>query len=260
MRVRKNFASWETEFASVTLSKTASASDHRLNISGVPDNHRYERKFAIAGASLAEVEHHVRHHPALFCPEYAPRIVNNIYLDSPDLRNYHQNINGHSHRAKLRARWYGQLFGLVPQAVLEQKCKRGHLGAKYSARLAPFEFEQQVSAAVVRRWLETSSLPENLHHEIQRAEPTLVNHYRRQYFRSSDRQVRLTIDSDLAFFRFRRHLNSFLARVEVPALVVLELKYSDAASEAAASVANQLPFRMTRMSKYVFGLKAVGGV
>ncbi len=229
-------------------------------MSGVPDNHRYERKFAITGASLAEVEHHVRHHPALFFPEYSSRVVNNIYLDSPDLRNYHQNVNGHSHRSKLRARWYGPLFGPVPQAVLEMKCKRGHVGTKLSARLAPFEFEQQVSAHDVRRWLETSSLPENFHQEVRRAEPMLVNQYRRQYFRSGDRHVRLTIDSKLAFFRFQRHANSFLTRAEVSTLVVLELKYADAASEIAAAVASQLPFRMTRMSKYVFGLDAVGAV
>ena len=227
-------------------------------MSGVLDPHRYERKFAITGASLAEVEHYVRHHPALFSVEYAPRIVNNIYLDSPDLRNYHQNVDGHSHRAKLRVRWYGRLFGVLPQAVLERKCKLGHVGTKQSARLAPFEFGRQVSTGDVRRWLANSALPEILRHEISQAEPTLVNHYRRQYFRSGDRQVRLTVDSDLAFFRFQRHGNFFVHRVAVPALVVLELKYSDAATETAGAVANNLPFRLTRMSKYVFGLNAVG--
>lgn len=228
-------------------------------MSRMPDNYRYERKFAITGASITEVEHHVRHHPALFFQEYTPRIVNNIYLDTPDLRNYHQNVEGHSHRSKLRARWYGSLFGAVPRAVLEQKCKRGQVGTKHSARLALFEFGNQTSAHSVRCWLETSPLSENLRHEVCQAEPSLVNQYHRQYFRSRDRQVRLTIDSRLAFFRFRRHANSFLTRVEVPALVVLELKYLDAATEEAASVANHLPFRMTRMSKYVFGLNAVGG-
>ncbi len=226
----------------------------------VPDLYRYERKFAITGASLPEVEHRVRHHPALFFSEYAPRIVNNIYLDTSDLRNYRQNVEGDSQRSKLRARWYGSLFGAVPRAVLEQKCKRGQVGTKHSARLAPFEFAQQASASAVRRWLETSLLSENLRHEVRQAEPTLVNQYRRQYFRSADRQIRLTIDSDLAFFRFQRHGNSFRARVGVPALVVLELKYADAANEEATAVANHLPFRMTRMSKYVFGLNAVGGV
>lgn len=229
-------------------------------MSRAPENHRYERKFAIADASLAEVEHCVRQHPAVFFSEYAPRIINNIYLDSPDLRNYCQNVNGDSRRAKLRTRWYGQLFGPVPGAVLEQKCKRGHLGTKQSARLTPFEFGPCVSAQAVRHWLDTSPLPENLRHEIRQTEPTLVNHYRRQYFRSGDRQVRLTIDSDLAFYRFQRHTNSFLTRLEVPALVVLELKYAEIASEEAAAVANQLPFRMTRMSKYVFGLQALGSV
>lgn len=229
-------------------------------MSGVPDNHRYERKFAIAGPSLAEVEQQVRLHPVLFFAEYAPRTVNNIYFDTPDLRNYHQNVAGHSRRSKLRARWYGPLFGTVPRAVLEQKCKQGHLGTKISARLAPFEFGQQTSAPGVRRWLEASSLPENLGHEVRHVQPTLVNQYRRQYFRSADRQVRLTIDSDLKFIRFQPHSQSFLTRVEVSALVVLELKYADAASEEAASIANQLPYRLTRMSKYVFGLQAVGGV
>ena len=229
-------------------------------MSEVPDHHRYERKFAIAGMSLAEVELHVRLHPALFFPEYAPRIINNIYLDSSDLRNYRQNVEGHSDRAKLRARWYGPLFGTVPQPVLEQKCKRGHLGTKQSARLVPFEFTKYTSARGVRSWLEASPLPENLRHEVRQTEPALVNRYRRQYFRSSDRQVRLTIDSELAFFRFGRHTNSFLTRTDVPALIVLELKYSDRASAAAASVAHRLPFRMTRMSKYVFGLNAVGAV
>jgi len=241
------------------LSRTISASDLRPDLGGVPDHYRYERKFAITGASLAEVEHQVRHHPAIFRREYAARIVNNIYLDSSDLRNYRQNVDGHSRRAKLRVRWYGQLFGAVPRAVLEQKCKHGLMGTKHSAKLAPFDFGPQTTAAVVRRWLATSSLPEHLHHEIHQVEPTLVNQYRRQYFRSADRQVRLTIDSELTFFQFRRHTNSLLARLAVPTLVVLELKYTDAASDFAASVASQLPFRLTRMSKYVFGLNAVGG-
>ena len=227
-------------------------------MSGIADHHRYERKFAITGASLAEIEHHIRHHPALFFAEYAPRTVNNLYFDSPGLWNYHQNVDGHSHRSKLRARWYGQLFGDVLQAILERKSRHGHVGTKQSVRLAPFEFRQSVSAPDVRGWLDRSALPETLRYEARQAEPTLVNHYRRQYFRSADHQVRLTIDSDLAFFRFHRHTNYFLARIEAPRFVVVELKYSDSASEEAAAVANQLPFRMTRMSKYVFGLNAVG--
>jgi len=225
---------------------------------GMADNHRYERKFAISGASLNEVERCVRHHPALFYTEYPSRTVNNIYFDSPTLRNYHQNVDGHSHRAKLRVRWYGPMFGKVTQATLEEKCKQGHVGTKQTARLQPFEFGQQVSTRDVYRWLETSSIPASLRRETHHTEPTLVNHYRRQYFRSADRNLRLTIDSELVFLRFQRHTNLFLARVGVPKLVVLELKYSDAACEQAARAANHLPFRMTRMSKYVLGLNAVG--
>jgi len=240
------------------LSKTISASEFRPG-GATPDQFRYERKFAITGASLAEVEHQVRHHPAIFRREYPARIINNIYFDSSDLRNYRQNVDGHRQRAKLRVRWYGPLFGAVPRAVLEHKCKHGLLGTKHSAPLAPLAFGPPTTAAAVRQWLAASDLPEALRHEVQQVEPTLVNQYHRQYFRAADRQVRLTIDSALTFFPFRRHTNSFLAPVAVPNLVVLELKYSEAAGDCAAAIASQLPFRLTRMSKYVFGLDAIGG-
>jgi hypothetical protein len=228
------------------------------DMSGIPDTHRYERKFAIEGVTLAEIEHHVRLHPCLFFPEFAPRTVNNIYFDSADLRNYRQNVDGHSERVKLRARWYGALFGAVPNAVLERKCKFGLLGSKQSASLVPFVFGEQTSAQSVQQWLGASSLPDDFRQEALHVEPSLVNRYRRLYFRSADRRVRLTIDSDLAFYRFHRRTNTFLARSEAAGLVVLELKYLDAAAEEASDVAAALPFRMTRMSKYVFGLNAVG--
>jgi len=219
---------------------------------------RHERKFAIRGLTASEVTATVRHHPALFFPEFAPRTINNIYFDTPDLRNYHQNVEGDRVRAKLRVRWYGALFGALPKAVLEQKKKLGLLGTKRTAVLRPFEFRPGTAAHAVRDWLAASPLPEDLRRESQMTAPTLVNRYRRSYYRSADRRIRLTVDSELTFCRYQRTSGTLLVRVTLPEVVVVELKYAAAASDLAVEVSNRLPFRMTRMSKYVVGVDAVG--
>ncbi len=46
-------------------------------------NPRYEKKFIARGFTLAEVLARIRLHPSAFREAYPPRIVNNIYLDSP---------------------------------------------------------------------------------------------------------------------------------------------------------------------------------
>ncbi|HUL51140.1 MAG TPA: VTC domain-containing protein, partial [Candidatus Nitrosotalea sp.] len=143
--------------------------------------------------------------------------------------------------------------------VLEIKRKQGLLGTKESAPLQPFTLDEHFSSGQAQALLRGSKLPDTMRRELDHVEPTLMNHYRRQYFRSADRQVRITIDSNLGFSRFRRHRNSFLDRIATPRLVVMEVKYAGEASSRVSSIAHSFPFRMTRMSKYVLGLDLIGG-
>ena len=80
-----------------------------INIS----DYRYERKFFITSLSRFEVESIVKLHPAIFSEIFHERFVNNIYLDSSDLINFYENIEGQSNRIKIRIRWYGELFGYI---------------------------------------------------------------------------------------------------------------------------------------------------
>lgn len=219
-----------------------------------PSDARYERKFLIEGLSAVQVEAAVRRNSALFFEEYAPRVVNNIYLDSPDLRHYRANVDGHCLRCKIRIRWYGAMLGRIERPVLEIKHKQGLLGTKSSAPLLPFDLDEHLSTASARTLLRDSPMPDSMRRELDHVEPVLINHYRRRYFRSADRQVRVTVDSELSFRRFHRHGNSYLDRATASRLVVLEMKYSDKATSRAVEIANKFPFRMSRMSKYVFGL------
>lgn len=221
----------------------------------VDDEYRYERKFLIAGVPVAEVEAVVHQNPALFFEEYAPRIVNNIYFDSPDLRHYRANIDGQSTRAKIRVRWYGEGTGRINRPVLEIKRRHGLLGTKDSAPLRPFTLDEKLSAAEMRYLLLASEVPAEMRRELDHVEPALINHYRRRYFRSADHQVRITLDRDLSFCRIRRHRNSFVDRVSAPHLVVMEIKYADRATPHVNHLTSSLPFRLTRMSKYVYGME-----
>lgn len=220
----------------------------------VADEYRYERKFLIDGLSAAEVEALVHRNPALFFEEYAPRVVNNIYLDSPDLRHYHANIDGQSIRSKIRIRWYGAGSGPVSRPVLEIKRRHGLLGTKDASPLQPFTLDQHLSARQVRTLLCASNVTDSMRRELDHVEPMLINRYHRRYFRSADRQVRVTLDWDLGFCRFQRHGNSFVDRVRAPRLMVVEIKYGDRATSRVIDLTRSLPFRMTRMSKYVFGM------
>jgi hypothetical protein len=69
---------------------------------------------------LPEVLAMVRRHPVGFIEAYLPRMVNNIYLDSPGLNSFFDHINGVSNRAKTRVRWYGDWNGSALHRLLSE--------------------------------------------------------------------------------------------------------------------------------------------
>jgi hypothetical protein len=97
---------------------------------------RFERKYHISEVPLAEVEDWVRRSPALFHEIYRPRYINNIYLDTPGLSAYFQNIDGLPARTKLRIRWYGALLGLVAKPSSSSKSRRAWSEPRNSIRSA----------------------------------------------------------------------------------------------------------------------------
>src|SRR5262252_6173812 len=101
-------------------------------------NPRYERKFVTAGFSLHDLEAIIRRHPAGFREAYRPRIINNVYLDSPGLRNFHDHVNGAANRSKTRIRWYGPPAREVQKPLLERKLKSGQVSGKIVEPLPGF--------------------------------------------------------------------------------------------------------------------------
>jgi len=225
-------------------------------MTSLPPNPRYERKFVVEGLPLPDVLALVRRHPAAFREIYPSRSVNNIYLDTPGLRDYSEHLNGAAHRTKTRVRWYGPWSGFIACPTLEHKLKRGHVSGKVSNGLAPLSMNGHVSKSDLEAAFNGAALPEFTRLALRHLQPSLLNRYQRHYFQSADGRFRLTVDSGLQFAASRQAQSIEIAFGPPETQVVVELKYGLALADDAAHVTNTLPFRLARCSKYVLGISS----
>lgn len=208
-----------------------------------------------SGYTIHEVEALVNLHPAIFSEIYHPRFVNNLYLDSLSLNDYFSHVNGVKDRVKVRIRWYGDLFGLADEPVLELKIKRGSLGRKASFPLASFHMDKYLNLDTIRDLFSRSVIPEALRLDLRSLESSLLNRYRRKYYQSADRKFRITIDSEMVFYQIHSANNSFLRKSSALVDTIVELKYAMQADRDVERVANHFPFRLAKISKYVSGVE-----
>ncbi len=222
------------------------------------NNRRFERKFFISELTKQEIENIIKTHPAVFSEIYYERFVNNIYLDSFDLRNYFDNLVGVSERQKVRIRWYGDLMGEIKNPVLEIKVKENDLSYKISYPLAGFSLDKNFTIETIKDIFAKSQLPQGLKSELLSLEMVSLNRYKRKYFQSKDKTFRFTIDSAMQFYSLLPRWNNFLDKRIDQKNIVLELKYEGRQSEKAVDfIANFLPCRLTKSSKYAIGVETL---
>jgi len=223
---------------------------------------RFEIKFQPSEYDFYELEALILMHPFHFRRVYHSREVNNIYFDSPDLNSYLDNVEGETERAKVRVRWYGDLCNYQTSSHLEIKRKSGPLGWKEHYALG------KISANITNRFnaqdilIPTSSNQKHSNWSFYTSlSPILVNRYTRDYYLSSDGRFRLTLDRDLKIFDvnpFRPLKMSTFNEKKI----ILELKFSQSDFERCQVISQNFPFRISKSSKYVYGvelLRLVGG-
>ena len=224
---------------------------------GVELSYRYERKFLVENHSPRSVEGAIHLHPAQFQVIYPPRFVNNIYLDTPLLRNYREAVDGIGSRLKARIRWYGELFATDTCPHLEFKGKEGNVSHKSIFPLRRFSFAKGIGARDIAVLLAASELPVAIHSYLALMKPVLINRYRRKYWRSRDGQYRLTLDHNLWFGGFDAFDNQYLHQATEDTNVVVEVKYDPEADDLFADISNRFSFRPSRSSKYVSGIEYI---
>lgn len=220
---------------------------------------RYEFKIPCDPWLLPEIETWVRLHPAHWRMSYPPRQVNNIYFDSPDLRDLNANLSGVGEREKLRLRWYGPDITRVSGAQLELKCKEGLVGWKEITR---FDGMLDLTGAL---W---PTLLAKLHADLelrarlcleQRVGPVLINTYQRAYYETPDGILRLTLDTQVRAYEQRASLAPNLSRRSLLSQqMVIEIKgpVDDESGQRLARVLAAFPLRIERFSKYLHGMLA----
>lgn len=198
---------------------------------------------------------------------YPQRQVNSLYFDTPDLKFYHQTVNGDYERIKPRIRWYGDLEGKELTAQLELKKKWGEVGSKEVLGLQRFSYieggkkkslEKFVGAKGKKNKDEkieslgrvTSLIGLDL---VSNLIPIVTTVYKRSYFISFDHTVRLTIDSNLETYNHIDQI-SFSAQVSRYPFTIIELKYHPDEEDKARELANRLPMNLSRFSKYEIGV------
>lgn len=215
---------------------------------------RCEKKFVIAGLSSFEIENILRLHPALFFQIFKERRVNNIYLDSHELNNYLDNLNGNSPRLKIRIRWYGKTFGAI-NPKLELKIKNNEFGWKLIFPLKQFNLDKNFSDKILYRELfSKSELPKLLSEMLKLYSPVVLNSYKRKYFISADKKYRFTLDKDMTYYKLMFGYNSFKHKFIDRENKILELKYKQEDYEIVHRITQHLPFRLSNSSKYVGGI------
>ncbi|MBC8331937.1 MAG: VTC domain-containing protein [Anaerolineae bacterium] len=219
--------------------------------------YRYERKFFVDQLDARQAIALIKQHPAMFSELYPPRYINNIYMDSPLMANFFDNVDGVDARRKARVRWYHDLFRRVDDPVLEFKIKRGLMGTKAQYAFPRFDFDTTFTGRSFKTAIQASELPKDVLEYLLSVEPVLVNRYLRWYFATPDRRFRVTVDTELTFYHLNKFSNRFLHRQVDYQDIVVELKYQHDDDLQAGRIASAFPFRMTRSSKFVQGIERV---
>jgi SPX domain protein involved in polyphosphate accumulation len=193
----------------------------------------------------------------MFVEAYPPRHVNNIYLDTPEMDCYYENIGGVEQRRKVRIRWYGDLFGAIRKPVLEFKIKDGLVGVKETYPFPSFTLDEHFTRAYFQQVIAAGALPQEIKYYLRDLDPVLVNRYYRWYYASVDGCFRVTVDTDMCFYNIRRLSNPFMYHQHDRQNVVIELKYDAQHDPVASRVAHRFPFAVTKSSKYVMGIERV---
>ena len=219
-------------------------------------SYRYERKFA-ADRPREVVEDVLRQNTAHFSEIYSRRWVNNLYLDTPDLASYQQNLDGSSgNRMKIRLRWYGDFSGCIERPLLEFKIKHGQVNRKASFALAPMDTGRNFNRCDLHALVCQSDLPDALGAELLRLEVVLANRYFRSYYLSADRDYRATVDTHMSYCRLRGYHGRLRMLPRELNESILELKYTTGQDKRVDRLTQQFPFRLTRSSKYATGIES----
>ena len=217
---------------------------------------RYERKYLPETLSARDAKFSILSSRVVFKPLFYPRYINNIYLDTIRLDNYYDNVHGRSQRKKIRVRWYGDIIQSNIEPVLEIKIKSGHIGDKKLFKLPACDTRSIIeSHQNIEKLFESANLPLEISQLVKNSIPRLLNRYKRTYFLDASGNFRMTVDENIKYQGLKSNFNFIINPVSLSKETVVELKYDSQFDSEAEYITENIPFRLTKNSKYVNGIE-----
>lgn len=215
---------------------------------------RFERKYIIANNMSWKFRDMLL--KKNFKKVFLKRKVNSLYFDTHDYLFFRENIEGIGKRVKTRVRWYknhNDKEKKTNKYFIEIKKKEGFLGTKDIYKIdLKHDIENSFSSYTGQSLLEKiSSLTTKI------VKPILITSYDREYFLSSDKKLRATIDTNLTVKKFK---HKFIIPLDKE---IMEMKYNNNHDSYYRNliIDSNFKFRFQKYSKYVTGvlkLKANG--
>ena len=225
----------------------------------VPKNTRYEIKFVAYEHNYYSIINWIKLHELNFKREYKSRLVNNIYFDTHSYDLFKSNIYGDSSRVKMRYRWYNNMKQTT-EGSFEIKFKRNLYGWKKKFKMNNIHLINNSNWKVFCK-----SIIDNLPQKEKTlfkfsSSPKIINQYKRDYFISDDRSLRITIDKNHSVYDQRYHSYPNLTKKTLTQrTVVMEFKFNRKDRLKIDKLMKNIPMRVSRNSKYVNSIRAVTG-
>jgi SPX domain protein involved in polyphosphate accumulation len=177
-----------------------------------------------------------------FIKQYESRKINSIYFDDKNLTGVKDNLEGNRDRFKVRLRWYGN-SELIVNPTLEVKIKKGLISKKnkINFKLNNFEIKSDRNLENLTNIIHEKILNINL-------KPKILISYERDYFFSSCKLIRSTIDKNIKYKKFNLFFPLFYLNMKK---IILEFKYSLHHDGYVRKLINDIPHRYSKSSKYV---------
>lgn len=185
---------------------------------------------------------------------YHKRKVNSIYLDTFNLNDFSDTVDGEKQRSKLRMRWYDQTFNSTIKPILENKIKINNKNFKIKQDLKSLQILDSLSYNEIKKYLNNSEiLDPNILIKFQRRNPNIFISYDRRYFMFKN--VRITMDSNLHYRDFyKKNKISKHDFIKKRNFHIIEMKYNDDQFNNVTILTNKFRNRITKFSKYEYSL------
>jgi|TARA_B110000114_G_scaffold174445_1_gene203006 hypothetical protein len=227
------------------------------------NNYRSEIKFVCYKQNYSLIKNWIRFNKFNFFKEYDDRNINNIYFDSLDYKAFNDNLVGLPSRLKVRYRWYGNLFSndKKNEGSLEFKFKKNIYGYKKIFKINDLTLNLNSNWKDIKNKILKKLTPEyKILFDIN-SEKILINRYKREYFISRDKKLRVTLDRNIEIFDQRTALikPNFKFKNFTQDHLVIEFKFNKEDKMFLNDLDINIPIKASRNSKYINGVRSILG-